>query len=133
MPPRYHDLQKLTSRLHASTHGLEIYLDKEMVMINVIASIRVRPGKLPDYLAILKANVPAVKKEKGYVEYVPTVDIDVKLPPQVLDKNIVTILERWESLEALLAHLGSEHMLDYREKVKTMVENVSLKVLQEVN
>ncbi|HUL00360.1 MAG TPA: putative quinol monooxygenase [Nitrospirota bacterium] len=102
-------------------------------MINVIASIRVKPGKLSDYLAILKANIPAVKKEWGHIEYVPAVDIDAKLPPQVLDKNVVTILEKWESLEALHAHLGSAHMLDYREKVKTLIENVSLKVLQEVN
>ena len=104
-----------------------------MVMINVIASIRVKSGKLPEYLAILKANMPAVKKERGYIEYVPTIDIDIKMPPQVLDKNVVTILEKWESLEALHAHLGSTHMLDYREKVKTMVEGVSLKVLQEVD
>jgi quinol monooxygenase YgiN len=101
-------------------------------MINVIASIRVKTGKLYDYLAILKANIPAVRKEKGCIEYVPTVDIDVKLTPQVLDKNVVTLLEKWESLEALHAHLGSPHMLDYREKVQTMVENVSFKVLQDV-
>ena len=102
-------------------------------MINVIASIRVKTGKLSDYLAILKANMPAVRKEKGCIEYVALVDIDVKLPPQILDKNIVTILEKWESLEALHAHLGSPHMLDYREKVKNMVESVSVKVLQEVD
>jgi quinol monooxygenase YgiN len=102
-------------------------------MINVIASIRIKPGKLSDYLAILKANIPAVKKEKGCIEYVPAVDIDSKLPPQVLDKNVVTILEKWESLEALHAHLGSAHMLDYREKVSTIVEDVSLKIVREVN
>ncbi len=102
-------------------------------MISVIASIRVKTGKLHDYLAILKANVPAVRKEKGCIEYVPTVDLDVKLPPQVLDNNVVTLLEKWESLEALHAHLGSPHMLDYREKVRTFVESVSFKVLQEVN
>lgn len=104
-----------------------------MVMISVVASIHVRTGKLSEYLAVLKANIPAVKREKGYIEYVPTVDIDLKLPFQVLDKNVVTILEKWESLEALHAHLESPHMLDYREKVKTMVESVSIKALQEVN
>ncbi len=102
-------------------------------MIRVIASIRVKTGKLYDYLAILKANIPAVRKEKGCIEYVSTVDIDVKLPPQVLDKNVVTLLEKWESLEALHVHLGSPHMQDYREKVKTLVESASFKVLQEVS
>jgi quinol monooxygenase YgiN len=101
-------------------------------MISVIASIRVKPGMLPDYLAILKDTAPSVRKEKGCIEYVPTIDIDVKLPPQVLDKEVVTILEKWESLESLHAHLGSPHMLDYREKVKNLVESVSIKVLQKV-
>ncbi len=100
-------------------------------MINVVASIHVKPGKLSDYLAILKANVPAVRKEKGCIDYVPTVDVDSKLPPQVVDKNCVTLLEKWESLEALQAHLGSPHMLDYREKVKDMIERVTIKVLRE--
>jgi quinol monooxygenase YgiN len=102
-------------------------------MINVNASISVKEGTLSAYLAILKDNIPAVRKEKGCVEYVPTVDIDAKLSSQILDKNVVTILEKWSSLEALHAHLGSPHMLDYREKVKTMVKSVAVKVLQEVN
>ena len=101
-------------------------------MINVVASIRVKTGKLSDYLAILKANMLVVKKEQGCVEYVPLIDVDTKLPPQVLDKNCVTLLEKWESLEALQAHLGAPHMLAYREKVKDLVETVALKVLQEV-
>ncbi len=101
-------------------------------MINVVASIRVETGKLSDYLAILKANAPVVRGEKGCIEYIPMIDVDSKLPPQVLDKNCVTLLEKWESLEALHAHLGSPHMLAYREKVKDMVESVTFKVLQEV-
>jgi len=101
-------------------------------MINVIASVHIKEGKLSDYLGILKAGVPLVRKEKGCVEYVPTGDFETGLPMQVLDQNVVTILERWESLEALNAHLVSHHMLDYREKVKDIVDRVSVKVLQEL-
>jgi len=43
-------------------------------MINVIASVHIKEGKLSDYLGILKAGVPLVRKEKGCVEYVPTGD-----------------------------------------------------------
>jgi len=53
------------------------------------------------------------------------------LPPQVLDENTVTIIEKWESLEALRDHLNTPHMLAYREKVKDIVAELSLKVLQE--
>jgi quinol monooxygenase YgiN len=102
-------------------------------MINVIASIHVKEGMLSDYLQILKAIARLVRKERGCVAYVPTVDIDTGLPLQVLDKNVVTILERWESLEALNAHLVSPHMLDYREKVKDIVGRVSVKVLRELD
>jgi len=102
-------------------------------MINVIASIRVKSGMLSDYLEILKANLSAVRQEKGCVEYVPMVDIDAKLPTHVFDNNVVTIIEKWESLETLHAHLGSSHMLDYREKVRNIVENVAVKVLREID
>jgi len=100
-------------------------------MINVIASISVKPGKSPEFLAIFKANVPAVKAEKGCIEYSPTVDVNADLPVQVLDKNVVTIIEKWNSLDDLKAHLKAPHMLAYKEKVKEMVENVSIKVLGE--
>ncbi len=101
-------------------------------MINVIASIFIKEGKLSDYLRILKANVPLVRKENGCIEYIPAVDMEAGLVAQVLEKNVVTILERWESMEALNAHLASPHMLEYREKVKDMVARVSVKVLKEI-
>jgi quinol monooxygenase YgiN len=100
-------------------------------MISVIASIRVKPGSVSEFLEIFKANLPKVRQEKGCIEYFPAVDVDSGLPPQVLDKNTVTIIEKWESLEALRAHLTAPHMLAYREKVKDIVQNLSLKVLQE--
>lgn len=105
---------------------------KEAFMINVIASIYIKEGKLSDYLRILNANVPLVRKEKGCIEYVPAADFETGLPAQVLERNVVTILERWESMEALNAHLASPHMLEYREKVKDMVDRVSVKVLKEI-
>ncbi len=100
-------------------------------MINVIASIRVKEGKLSDFLEIFKANLPTVRQERGCIEYFPAVDVDSGLPVQALDKNIVTIIEKWESLEALRDHLGTSHMLAYRKQVKDIVEGLSLKVLQE--
>ena len=106
---------------------------QEIAMVNVIASISIKAGRISEYLAILKDSMQAVRKEKECIEYIATVDVDIEanLPPQALDKNVVTIIEKWESLEALKAHLRSPHMLNYREKTKNMVERVSLKVLQE--
>ncbi len=100
-------------------------------MINVIASISVKTEKLSEFLEIFKSNVPSVRDESGCIEYFPAVDIDADLPPQSLDENVVTIIEKWENLEALRDHLNAPHMLAYKEKVKDIVEGVSIKVLQE--
>lgn len=100
-------------------------------MINVLASIKVKSGRKTEFIKIFKANVPLVRKEKGCIEYGPTIDFDTKLSAQKLDGDVVTIIEKWESFEDLKVHLSAPHMATYREKVKDIVESVSLKVLQE--
>ncbi|PLX53944.1 MAG: antibiotic biosynthesis monooxygenase [Desulfobacteraceae bacterium] len=100
-------------------------------MINVIASIHIKEGRLSEFVEIFKSNVPNVLEEKGCIEYVPTLDVPAGLPPQELDNNVVTIIEKWGSLEDLQAHLLTPHMLAYKEKVKDLVDKVSLKVLGE--
>lgn len=100
-------------------------------MISVIASIKVKEGRKNEFIKALKANVPNVVAEDGCIEYLPAVDIKADLPPQVLDANMVTIIEKWETLDALRTHLQAPHMKAYKAKTGDMVEGVSLKVLQE--
>ena len=100
-------------------------------MITVIASIRVKPGQIHQFIDIFKSNIPAVLTEEGCIEYYPTVDVSTGLPPQELDDNVVTVIEKWESIDALKNHLVSPHMLAYREQVKEIVEKLSVKVLTE--
>jgi len=100
-------------------------------MINVIASIHIKEGRLSEFVEIFKFNIPNVLEEKGCIEYVPTIDVPTGLPPQELNNNVVTIIEKWRSLEDLQAHLLTPHMLAYKEKVKDLVDKVSLKVLVE--
>ena len=99
-------------------------------MVHVIASVRLKPGKRDEFLEVFKANVPFVRKETGCIEYFPAIDIDAGLPPQTMDINTVTIIEKWESLKALSNHLTAPHMLTYRERTKDMVDGLSIKVLQ---
>ena len=100
-------------------------------MIHVIASISIKPGNVPDFLAAFKAIVPTVLAEDGCVQYTPTVDVDLNVPAQQLDEHIVTIVEQWESVAALQAHLVAPHMEAYRETVKDLVMSASLKVLED--
>ena len=100
-------------------------------MIYVIASIEVKPGKRDAFLAEFHRNVPNVRAEKGCLEYGPTVDVKTEIKAQIpLRDNTVTIVEKWESLAALQAHLVAPHMLTYRERVKDLVAGVSLQVLE---
>ncbi|MBU3947210.1 MAG: antibiotic biosynthesis monooxygenase [Proteobacteria bacterium] len=101
-------------------------------MINVIASIQIKDGRLTEFIDIFKSNIPNVLQEKGCIEYVPTIDVPTGLSLQNLNKNVVTIIEKWISIEDLQTHLLTPHMLAYSEKVKNLVENLSLKVLEEV-
>ncbi|MCF8106387.1 MAG: antibiotic biosynthesis monooxygenase [Desulfohalobiaceae bacterium] len=100
-------------------------------MIQVIAFIRVKESKLSEFLEIFKANVPAVREEPGCLEYFPAVDVDTGSPVQVQDKNMVIVIEKWQSTQALEDHLQSPHMLRYREKTKDLVQDLFIRVLQE--
>ncbi len=100
-------------------------------MISVIAEISVKADCVPEFLKAFKAVVPIVRAENGCIEYFPSVDIDAQLPAQKLDGNRVVIIEKWDSLDALRAHLQAPHMATYREQVKDMVDHVALKVLRE--
>lgn len=101
-------------------------------MIHVIASVRVKADRLGDFLELFKSTARQVIKEKECIQYIPTVDIASGLPPQIVDANVVTIIEKWDSLEALRDHLVTPHMKAFFEKRKDMVEGGSLlKVLQE--
>jgi quinol monooxygenase YgiN len=101
-------------------------------MISVIASIKIKPGNRDEFIAIFNENVPKVLEEKGCIEYYPAIDFKTGMPIQVLDENIVTIIEKWESIEDLGNHSKSPHMAQYHKKVKDMVEDLSLKVLKKV-
>ena len=100
-------------------------------MINVIASIKIKESHMSEFIEIFKVNMANVLLETGCIEYVPTLDFATGFSVQELNSNVITIIEKWESLEHLYAHLKAAHMNTYRERVKDMVVGVSLKVLEE--
>ncbi len=98
-------------------------------LIDVIASITIKPGCRDQFVKRFLENVPHVLAEDGCVHYYPTVDIETGIGVQAMDPNVVTVVEQWESVEHLHAHLQAPHMLTYREDVKDWVEGASIKVL----
>ena len=70
-------------------------------------------------------------EEEGCVEYSVTVDFQTDISIQDTEVSRVTVIEKWESFPHLESHSTAPHMLDYKARVEGMVENVSLKILEE--
>ncbi len=99
-------------------------------MIHVIATIELKPNSRENYLKVLRNNVSNVKAEAGCLGYEPAVDVDSGLPAQgAVRENVVTIVEAWESLEHLVAHLKTPHMRSYRDVVTDYVEDVKVQIM----
>ena len=102
-------------------------------MIIVLATIELHPGKRTDFLAEFRQFVPKVRAEDGCIEYFPAIDTVSGLPGQgPAREDVVVVVEKWESIGTLEAHLIAPHMMEYRPKVKAFVKQVSLQILSPV-
>lgn len=100
-------------------------------MIHVIATIELAPGRRDEFLAEFRRLVPTVHQERGCLEYGPAIDADTDIAPQSRNGDeVVTVIEKWESVDALKAHLAAPHMQQYRERVKDMVKGMTLHILE---
>ena len=100
-------------------------------MIHVLATIEVQPGKRAAFLAEFHRIVPLVHAEAGCIEYGPAVDLATGLSVQAAPRDdVAVIIEKWESLDALKAHMHAPHMAEYRVRVRDLVRGVHLQVLQ---
>src|SRR5262245_20454422 len=102
-------------------------------MIHVFATIELVPGRRVAFLAEFRRIVPLVRAEAGCLEYGPAVDLATDIAAQVPPRDdVVMVVEKWESLDALKAHLTAPHMTEYRGRVKDMVVSAKLLNLQPV-
>ncbi len=103
-----------------------------MPRVHVIAVITAKPGKRHDILAAFKANVPAVHAEDGCIEYSATVDAEGVGGFQTkYGEESFVVVEKWASLEALMAHATSPHMAAYAAKTKDMIETRVIHVMSD--
>src|SRR4051794_27179634 len=100
-------------------------------MIHVIATITVKPDTREQVLEAFRWVTPLVRAETGCIAYEATIDVKTTSPAQDGPReNVVTVVEKWESVEALYAHSATPHMTEYRTKVKDCVVSVKLHVTQ---
>jgi len=99
-------------------------------MIHVIAIITAKPGKRDEILGHSRANVPAVRAEKGCIEYGAAIDADPALPFQKKwGEDTFLVIEKWESMDALKAHAAAPHMVAYGAKVKELIAGRVIHIL----
>src|SRR3972149_151213 len=100
-------------------------------MIHVIATVETAPGRREDFLAAFAELVPDVRAEQGCLEYGPATDLATTIADQPAPReNVVTVVEKWDNVEALRKHLEAPHMARYRRTVKDLVLGVSIRVLE---
>jgi quinol monooxygenase YgiN len=100
-------------------------------MIHVIASLQVQPGKRSVLLDAFRSIVPTVRREAGCIEYGPTIDIDAGIERQPAARaDVVTVVEKWDSVAALKAHLAAEHMNTFRDQIGPILVGVEIRTLQ---
>ena len=100
-------------------------------MIHVIAIITAKPGQRETILTHFRANVPAVRAEKGCIEYGAAVDLDPALKFQTaFGPDAFVVVEKWESPDALKAHASAPHMAAYAAKTRDFIASRAIHILQ---
>ena len=99
-------------------------------MIHVIAVLTAKPGKRGEILQHFRANVPAVRAEKGCIEYGAAVDADNALPFQTKwGPDTFLVVEKWESMDSLKAHAAAPHMAAYGAKTRELIATRVIHIL----
>jgi quinol monooxygenase YgiN len=100
-------------------------------MICVIATIEVGVGKRDELLSLFRTLAPKVLAEKGCVEYAAMIDAPSGLSAQgPLREHVVTIVEKWESVDTLKAHLKTIHMAEYFRASEELELTMQLQILE---
>ena len=100
-------------------------------MICVLATIETTAGRRGDLVAVFRGLVPQVRAEQGCLEYAAMIDAPSGFEAQgPVRENVVTVVEKWESLAALEAHLKTPHMADFRRQTESMRLSTRLQILQ---
>jgi quinol monooxygenase YgiN len=99
-------------------------------MIHIVCTFIVKEGKMEEYLALSKKLRAHVLLEKGCVEY--TFAVEYKSPlgiQEKVQKNRVTLVEKWETKKDLAAHSASAHIREFGPKLRELRESAAARVM----
>ena len=99
-------------------------------MLHVIAIVQAKPGQRAAILEAIRANLPAVRAERGCIEYGPAIDAPSVGPFQTnAGQDTIFVIEKWADADALKAHAAAPHMAAYAAKVKDLIASRVIHVL----
>jgi quinol monooxygenase YgiN len=81
-------------------------------VIVVQVEVIVEPGSASKVVEAVKKMETATRQEPGCLKYAFAVDIS--------DPGMVRVIERWESMDAIKAHLVSPHMAEFNMAVAAL-------------
>ena len=81
-----------------------------MIVVNV--EVTVEPGAADKARDAVKSMEQATRTEAGCLTYAFSVDIS--------DPGMIRVTERWESMDAIKAHMASPHMADFQVAMMTL-------------
>lgn len=99
-------------------------------MIHVVAIITAKPGQRDKILEAARANLAAVRAEKGCIEYVPVMDASGFGFQTEAGPDTFFVLEKWADADALKAHAVAPHMAAYGAKVKDLIAKRVIHVMR---
>jgi len=100
-------------------------------MISVLATLEIAEGRRDEFIKIFTELVPKVRAEEGCIEYAPWIDLESTIASRDEPRaDVVVAIEKWESVEALEAHLIAPHMLEFRKSVEGLVAGLTLDILE---
>jgi quinol monooxygenase YgiN len=100
-------------------------------MLTIIAEIHAHPNDShkEKIIQAFKKITPTVLQEQGCHGYQLLVDANVEASYQTKDSDLIIMLEKWETIEHLNAHLQTEHMQTYQVEVKDHVADIKIRIL----
>ncbi|MDR2072372.1 MAG: antibiotic biosynthesis monooxygenase [Spirochaetaceae bacterium] len=100
-------------------------------MVHLVVTFSIKEGKMEEYLGELKKLRPLVLAEKGCVEYTFAREYQSPIAIQeAVDPNRLTLIEKWETPEALAIHGKAPHMKEFEPRLAPLRVGASARVME---
>jgi quinol monooxygenase YgiN len=101
-------------------------------VLHVVVTMMVKEGRMEEFQGLCRELRPKVLAEPGCLAYDYTRDLAGPFGGRGLEPNRVTLLERWESLEALKVHLTAKHLKETGARMAELRASVEVRCTEPI-